>query len=259
MELTWLKNYNLIIFDEIDSTNSEGLRMAKSESPGDVVILAKRQTVGRGQKGNLWESLPGNLHATILLKITATSNPISNLSFVMANAVYETIAELCNTQEIQEPLRKIELKWPNDVLIEGKKVAGILLESITISGKKYVVIGIGVNVQHYPAYLNLPITSLKNEGINLANPDKFLNILMNKFNKLYLSWQYEGGFEQTRNDWLKRAYNLNNIVTIDNGLQRISGIFKSIEKDGSIILELASGQICNFAAGKVLISNLNSK
>jgi BirA family biotin operon repressor/biotin-[acetyl-CoA-carboxylase] ligase len=248
MQLDWFKGYNLIYFEEIDSTNSEALRIASSGTSGDSIILASNQTGGRGSKGRYWTSIPGNLHASILLESKVSLKKNSQLSFVIANAVFEAISYLAKLQNIKLDMK---MKWPNDVLINEQKVAGILLESISIKEKNYVVIGFGINLMHAPV-LDNKTTCLTDLGIKINSTDEFLNVLMGKFEKLYQQWKLDNNFIKTRKNWLRRAYNLNKVITIDDGARRISGVFKEIDLDGAMRLQLASGQYCNIVAGEFL-------
>ena len=248
MKLDWLKKYNLITFEEIDSTNSEALRIASSGVVGDFIILARIQTGGRGTKGRYWTSIAGNLHASILLESEFAPKKNSQLSFIIANAVYEAVNHLAKERNIK---LNMKLKWPNDVLIDGQKLAGILLESISIKGKNYVVIGFGINILQAPK-IDRKTISLNEIGIKIESPNKFLNILMSKFEKLYQQWKLENNFARTRKDWMRRAYKLNKVITIDDSAWRISGIFKDIDLDGAMRLQLASGQYCNIVAGELV-------
>ena len=254
MKLSWLKDYNLLIFDQIDSTNSEAIRLAKAGITGNFVIWSDKQTDGRGQRSRKWESLEGNLHMSILLECAEDLEfrRLPQLSFLAANALYETILFFTLKQKLK---LDIALKWPNDVLINHKKVAGILLESVSFAGRRYAVAGIGVNIISYPKNLSRSVTSLAEERIYSGSSDEFLNILMIKFDKLYKKWLRSGDFTKVREDWLGRAYNLYKVITVDNGLQRMSGIFKTIDMDGSIMLELASGEVCNLSSGEIIAND----
>lgn len=251
MKLVWLKKYSLITFDEIDSTNSEALRVANSGAVGDFVILSKAQTGGRGTKGRHWNSLEGNLHTSILLQTEFDLKKSSQLPFLVANAVFEAINHFAKEKGIK---LDIKLKWPNDVLVDNKKLAGILLESVSLQDKNYVVIGIGLNIDKAPD-INRKVVCMKDLGFKFKNPSDFLNILMAKFEKLYMQWKSDNNFIKTRKDWMRRAYNLNKVIIVDDGLRRISGVFKEIDLDGSMRLQLAGGQYCNIAAGEVLFQD----
>lgn len=171
------------------------------------------------------------------------------LSFVIANAVFEALTSLIQEKKVN---LDIKLKWPNDILINGKKVGGILLESISLFNKNYVVIGVGINIMEAPANVTFPATSLYDEGLVLENSDELLDLIMRKFDKLYKRWIADNNFIRTRRDWMRRAYNINKVITIDDGNSRVSGTFKEIDLDGSIRIQLAGGQLYNLAAGDVL-------
>jgi BirA family transcriptional regulator, biotin operon repressor / biotin---[acetyl-CoA-carboxylase] ligase len=250
MKLDWFKGYSLISYEEIDSTNSEALRLASAGISGDSIILAHNQTGGRGSKGRYWTSIPGNLHASILLENKFSLKKNSQLSFVIANAVFQAINYLAKLQNIEIDM---QLKWPNDILINDQKVAGILLESISIRDKNYVVIGFGINLKHAPV-LNNKAICLTDLGIKINSADEFLNILMGKFERLYQQWKIDNNFIKTRKDWMRHAYKLNKVITIDDGARRISGVFKEIDLDGAMRLQLASGQYCNIVAGELMFS-----
>lgn len=247
MQLDWLQSYNLITFEEIDSTNSEALRIANSSAVGDFVILSKTQTGGRGTKGRYWQSMAGNLHTSILLQTEFDIKKNSQLPFLVALAVFETIHHFSKQAGVK---LNVQLKWPNDVLIDSKKVAGILLESISLKEKNYVIIGIGVNIKKTPDIINNS-TCIKDCGIEIESPSEFLNILMGKFKTLYEQWKSDNNFSKIRKDWMKRAYNLNKAVIVDDGSARISGIFKGVGSDGAMKIQLASGQYCNIVTGEV--------
>ena len=250
MKQSWLTHYNILVFDTIDSTNSEALRLASSCPQVDNIIVAKEQTGGRGQRGSEWVSLPENLHASILLTNNVEPKRYSELSFLAANAVYEAISFFTKQQDLH---LDVKLKWVNDVLISGKKVAGILLESISLGGQNYVVIGFGVNVLKAPKLNSkYPVTSLRDNGILLDNSDEFLNVLMNKFDSLYKQWCHEGSFIKTRKSWLRNAYNINNVVTIDDGSTQVSGVFKDINDQGAMQLQLDNGEILCIHKGTVV-------
>jgi BirA family biotin operon repressor/biotin-[acetyl-CoA-carboxylase] ligase len=250
MSLSWLKNYNLLIFDQIDSTNNEALRLAKTNIVGNFVIIARTQTAGKGQKSRSWASVSGNLHASILLQTDLPANRLKELSFLTAVALHKTITAYINKLKISNI--DIKLKWPNDILIEGKKLAGILLESTRFNNKNYVIIGVGVNTHFLPEIKNVPVTSLLNEGIVIRHSDDFLSAFMLKFETYYNKWLVENSFASIKKEWLKNAYYLNKNVTLNDGIQKISGIFKGIDEDGGICIKIEkNGQIHSFSSGDI--------
>lgn len=253
MSSNWLKNYTLITFEQIDSTNSEALRLANARVSGNFVILAKNQTGGRGQKGKSWVSMPGNLHSSILIEIDVVRNRHLELSFLAANSLYEAIcffAKNCNAHF------QMDLKWPNDVLINSSKVAGILLESIAFGDKSYVVIGFGVNVKKSPSDLEKDSTSLQSHQIYLDQPEDFLDVLMKKFDKLYNKWLHDDSFENTRLNWTKRAYRLNQHILVKEGKEQLSGVFTGINNNGAMIIQNRDGVSRVIHSGEIIMNKI---
>src|ERR1700683_468668 len=149
--------FSLIARDILDSTNAEALRHAL-EHRGEISplwITAREQTAGRGRRGNHWISPPGNLYATLLLKDVASPRHAPELSFVAALAVHDAILDCA-----PEVRNRLALKWPNDVLCGGGKLAGILLESHRLDAGLALAVGIGVNCLHHPSQTSYPATDL---------------------------------------------------------------------------------------------------
>ncbi|MFZ2469026.1 MAG: biotin--[acetyl-CoA-carboxylase] ligase, partial [Parvibaculum sedimenti] len=149
---------SLRAFAEIDSTNEEAKRLGEAGEPGPIWITAERQTAGRGRRGREWVSPSGNFMGTLLLRPQANPRKAAELSFVAALAVHDAVDGL-----LSPALRPdLKLKWPNDLLHGGKKLAGILLESSGIAGGElaWLAIGIGINLAQYPEGVEYPATSL---------------------------------------------------------------------------------------------------
>lgn len=252
MQSSWLENYTLLTFDKIDSTNDEAIRLIKKGIQGNILIVADKQTNGKGSKEKSWKSIAGNLHMSILLQPIVDINRITELPFLVAVILNETIKEFTST--LNAPKSDIKLKWPNDILVAGKKLAGILIESINLKGENYVIIGIGINTHFMPDIPNTEVTSLFSEGVILKNSTFFLNNFMQKFQPNYIKWMTNNNFNDTREKWLKSAYKLNNVVTIDNGIIKVSGIFKNIDLNGAICIELDNGNVQKFSSGQISFS-----
>lgn len=246
MYLQWLKKYHLLIFDEIDSTNSEAMRLAKSCVEGDFIIWAKTQTHGRGTNGRKWYSGYGNLHLSILLDRNIEISKQPQISFVSGLALYDTVYKIARNTSSQH---MIHLKWPNDVMLNCKKLSGILLESCTIGDKKYLIVGIGVNISSSPNNIDQDSTNLLSEVIRTTD-DQVLNLLLGYFDKYFKLWQ-ERGFIFLRQQWIKKAYKIHEVVTINNGASRISGIFQDIDVLGNICIKSAGGQIIKMNSGSL--------
>jgi len=245
----WHEQYKLLVFDEIDSTNSEAIRLAKTAPDNNYIILAKNQYNGRGKNGKVWHCGNGNFYVSLLINHNFEIAILPQLSFVTALAVYDTIKYLAPAI-----LHKfIYLKWPNDVLIgafDPAKISGILLESIHIQQRNYIVIGVGMNINHSPINIDQLTTNFREAGILIKEPEQILDIFMINFSKNFSSWQHEG-FSKIRQNWLDRAYMLNKNISINDGNSKITGIFKDIDQSGAIRVQLDSGEVKNIIAGDV--------
>lgn len=249
MNNSWQGQYKLLVFDEIDSTNSEAIRLAKTFPDNNYIILAKTQYNGRGKNGKVWHCGNGNFYASLLLNHNFEISILPQLSFVTALAVYDTIIYLAPAI-----LHKfIYLKWPNDVLIGAAtpaKISGILLEAINIHQRNYVIIGVGVNINHSPINIDQLTTNFREAGILIKESEQLLDIFMINFSKYFSSWQQEG-FSKIRQYWLDRAYMLNKNISVNDGNSKITGIFKDIDQSGAIRVQLTSGEVKNIIAGDV--------
>ena len=136
---------SLIIHDTLGSTNAEALARARAGERGPLWITAARQTAGRGRRGNVWTSEPGNLYASLLLTDAAPAAHLPELCFVVALAVRDAVGTAAPSLS-----PKLRLKWPNDLLLDGAKLAGILIEAESVGGKTATVAGIGINCAHHP-------------------------------------------------------------------------------------------------------------
>ncbi len=249
LSLKWLKEYNLLIYEDVDSTNSEALRLAKAGVNGNFIIWARHQLNGRGRNNRQWLSGKDNLYLSILLIPDCRLEILPQLSFVTAIAVYDALASIFKKNQIQANL---SLKWPNDVLVNDSKVAGILLESINVPAfqRHYLVIGIGINVGSAPQINDRKTNCLKDIIGHEIETGYVLDKVIAYFDLYYSEWKAKG-FIQTRKTWLKRAHNLNSVVTIDSGSNRVSGIFQDIDFSGAIRIKLACGRIYSLNAGEI--------
>jgi len=265
--------FKLVVFDEIDSTSSEAMRIAKNgKVESNYVVLAKSQTNGRGRSGKNWQSSSGNLHTSLLIQPDKDLELLPQLSFVAALAVYDSITSLCHSntavchsresgnlekflKEMDSRLRgndirnekdAVQLKWPNDVLINGKKIAGILLESVKVENNYYLIIGIGINIVYHPNNIDQPTTSLVSENLLPIKPQALLEILIENFEKYYQIWHNQG-FSFIRERWLEHAYKLHENITVKHQNDLLAGIFKDIDNTGRIILQLPSKKIISFS------------
>ena len=247
MTKQWLRRYNLLPFNTLDSTHLEAKRLLESGISGNSVIWAESQTSGRGRYGRRWESQCGNLYLSIILDSQTFCAVQSQLSFVASLSVYRAI-----TLAATKAKKKLDLglKWPNDVLVNGSKISGILLESVKRKDHNYLILGIGLNIANYPTNIDRNVTSMHALDLDEYNVTEMLNLVMESFDHYYLLWQQKG-FMYIRNLWMKKIYNPQDVMTVNDGKNRISGMFQSIDHNGAIVLKLSSGQIYTFTDGEV--------
>lgn len=207
-------------------------------------IMARRQTAARGRRGRPWAQPPGNLAATLIYKPDATAIEAAKRSFLAANALFETLALFIDRTKLSQ-------KWPNDVLLNGGKVAGILLES---SGRgtfiDWLAVGVGVNLMAAPpAEEGAPFApvSLLGEGGEAVKPHEFLTVLASNF-----ATQEEKlaalGFNRIRQDWLRHAARLGETITARTTRAEITGIFDTIDAGGNLVLITGTGPVAIPAA-----------
>jgi BirA family biotin operon repressor/biotin-[acetyl-CoA-carboxylase] ligase len=182
---TWPNGYGRIRFEELDSTNSEARRLGEKGEQGPLWISAARQSDGRGRRGRVWDSGEGNLAVSLLLRPTTSPAVTGQLSFAAALAAAEMAQHFA-------PDALIQVKWPNDVLAGGAKLAGILLESGEDAGGRWLVIGVGMNLASFPPGTEFPATSLVQLGIASPSPDQALSVLAARFAHWYYAWMSEG-------------------------------------------------------------------
>lgn len=248
-EPAWPQGYALKEFESLDSTNEEARRLAASDTPVPIWIRAERQTAGRGRRGRAWESPAGNLAATLLLRPDRPASECAQLSFVAALAAAETVATFL-------PASEIRVKWPNDVLAGGRKIAGILLESASGAGSVplWLAIGIGLNLAHHPEGTEFPATCVAAQGAAPPVPRDALLHLAAGFAKWYDMWRAEG-FAPIRDAWLARAAKLGERIRARLTSEEISGVFEGIDETGALILREAQGRTRLIAAGEVFFGS----
>ena len=237
----WPQGYGLVRHAELDSTNSEARRLAEAGEAGPIWIIAEKQTAGRGRRGRSWETLSGNLAATLLVRPKVSREAVGQLSFAAALAVADVAAHFA-------PAAAITVKWPNDVLADGRKLAGILLESGTDSTGGWLAVGIGINLAAAPEGTEFPATALA-EFAGAPSPDNALALLAVRFAHWYDAWM-SGGFETLRAAWLARAGGLGLPIRARLPHETRHGVFEGIDSTGALLLN-EQGSIHAIAAGEV--------
>jgi BirA family biotin operon repressor/biotin-[acetyl-CoA-carboxylase] ligase len=236
----------LLAYDEIDSTNAEALRLLRAGERGPLWIAAERQSAGRGRRGRRWVSVPGNLHASLLLTDPGPAEHWPQLSFVAALAVHDAVVELA--PEIRPML---ELKWPNDLLLSGAKVAGILIEGEGREEEGAVAIGIGINCTAHPAEAAYPATDLAAGGASVT-ADALLAALSVKMSGRLAQWNSGNGFATIRADWLARAAGIGETIRVGLADRELAGRFEGLDDAGGLVLVAPDGGKTVVAAGDVV-------
>ena len=244
----WLKKeIDIIILDEIDSTNNEAQRIIDHKSNFPLWIIANEQTSGRGRKNRYWVSQKGNFMGTFILEHEIEKQYIPHLSFVTSLALKKTI------ESFNSGIKDIFLKWPNDIIINDSKCAGILIESLRSNNdKEYLAIGIGVNLIKYPLDSSFKATSLKEEFNFDVDRDEFLNKLNINLLKNIKRWEKGKNFSQILEDWKKFAYKINESISmlLPTG-KKIEGIFSDLNDQGGLILS-HNGEKSVFYAAEII-------
>jgi len=241
------KNFTIHQYDCVDSTNDLAKDLANNQKICDrEIIVATQQNKGRGRMNRHWVSPQGNLYFSLVLQPKISLNIIAQLSFVAIVALRLAVNKFVKNENYN-----IQNKWPNDLLINNKKIAGILLESINSNNIcQYLIIGIGVNINSFPLDLSNIADKLQNYFSSI-NKDDLLKKFLDEFDILYQNWR-DFGFKNIRQLWRQNAYNLNQEITIKPNNNNICGIFKDIDDEGNLLLEI-NQEIHKFNCGDVIM------
>ena len=220
---------------ETGSTNDEVAALAQAGAPEGLWLRAERQTGGRGRQGRDWQSPPGNLYASTLVRLQQGDPPAPTLALVAAVALHELVSAGCPA---------VRIKWPNDLLVDGAKLAGILLER---SGDA-VVIGIGVNLAHHPNAIGRPATNIAALAGTAPDPAIFLETLAESFGRGLGRWRSEG-LIPVRARWLAAAHPVGTALSTTEG----DGLFEGLTEGGALRLRLADGTVRVIHAGDVFL------
>jgi len=232
-----------IALETIGSTNAEALARARGGELGPLWITAETQTNGRGRGGRTWTSPRGNLHATLLLTEPCAPAQAPQLAFVSGLVLHDAVAQC-----VPELAAQLELKWPNDLLLGGAKLAGILIESE--SGPDFsVAIGIGVNCASHPDDTPYPATDLRSVGADVG-PKLIIEALSVSMQQRLLQWRRGKGFAQIRADWLAHAAGLGEQISVRLPDREFFGRFAGLDDSGRLLLE-QGGRLVTVTAGDV--------
>ncbi|MDG1286840.1 MAG: biotin--[acetyl-CoA-carboxylase] ligase [Rickettsiales bacterium] len=247
-----IDDYHLLTYQQLDSTNEEARRLAEGGGAHGAFIWTHAQSGGRGRRGRDWISQKGNLFVSALLSPDCEFGQFPQLSFVAAAAAHASVAPLL-------PDSDLKLKWPNDLLLEGEKLAGLLLESFetideeTGELKRWAVVGLGMNIENAPAGMDLPATCLKHAGVDLISAKIVLSRFIHHFIEWYQLWQ-DHGFEPIRKYWMNHSLHKGQQVEVLVGEQFYSGKFVGLDETGNLLLKPKGAKEISLSAGEVLLS-----
>ncbi|EGP08132.1 biotin-protein ligase [Bradyrhizobiaceae bacterium SG-6C] len=252
------QNYRVQAFDSIGSTNAEALERARAGERGPLWLVTDLQTAGRGRRQREWVSPRGNLAATILEKVDVQPPVAATLGFAAGLALEAAL----QTVSVEHRMRsgtpvQFLLKWPNDVLADGKKLSGILLEAETLGSDLCVAVGMGTNVVSSPGGTPYPASSLSALGITASASDLFA-ALSDSWAEFRGIWDNGRGFAEIRRLWLDRAAGLGDTVSIHSNGTAVEGIFETIDDTGCLIVAGYDGKRTPIAAGDVHFGSTKS-
>jgi BirA family transcriptional regulator, biotin operon repressor / biotin---[acetyl-CoA-carboxylase] ligase len=234
----------LIAHEVLVSTNAEALSLAGRGERGPLWVTAGRQSGGRGRRGRAWVSEPGNLFASLLLTDPAPAKHWPELAFVAALAIHDAVAEAAPAVRSQ-----LFIKWPNDLLLAGKKFSGILIEGE--GGQGAVVVGIGINCVSHPDDTDYPATDLAAAGTAVSAEALFTGLSAKMLGRL-AQWNAGDHFSTIRADWLARAAGRGDLIRVRLADQELVGRFEDVDEGGLLVLSLPDGARKSIAAGDVV-------
>lgn len=239
-------NFTILRFETIDSTNTEALNQAKRGADEGVCVVALQQTAGRGRQGRVWVSeKDAGIYFSIILRPKIENKYLPLLTLMAAVAVFETLKDIGVNPDI---------KWANDIHINGKKICGILAEMSETPKGLAVVVGIGINLKssNFPPELQEIATSIEAETNQIPNAEKLLNSLTHFFSQFYEKLQSENGNRKILDEWAKRSsyFRGKNVkAALEN--ETIFGITDGLEENGALRVKTGTGEIKIIQAGDV--------
>lgn len=254
--------YRVLAYDSIGSTNAEAMSICRAGDSGGLWVVSAHQTAGRGRRGGHWETPPGNLAASLLQVVDNAPAVAATLGFVAGLALDDALRRIVPALSVRivvdgiEPARatrgdRLRLKWPNDVLLDGGKLAGILLEAEPLpDGRLAVVVGIGVNVTSAPDDLPYPTSSIASLATGIDASDVF-SALSDAWAGWERLWAEGAGFARIRTLWLDRAAGLGEDVAVRVGDDVCSGVFDTIDDAGRLVVRTNDGTLRTISAGEV--------
>ncbi|MFN7662414.1 MAG: biotin--[acetyl-CoA-carboxylase] ligase [Alphaproteobacteria bacterium] len=211
-------------------------------------IHSYSQSKGRGKRERVWISAKGNFFGTLVLPFPYALEKRGDMAFLIAVAAAKALNQF-------DPVLEIKFKWPNDLMIQRKKLGGILLESLTNEGgDHFLSIGVGINFMDRPDHI--PSTALSLHMKVMPTLDDFRDLFIDKIFYYYGLWQ-ENGFAPIRHLWLNQALNIGETIQLFVGKEMINGTFKTLDEQGALVLVDDRGREKVFHTGEVLFEHMN--
>ena len=237
--------YRAEIFEHLGSTHDEILARARAGEAGNLWIMARSQSAGRGRLGRVWQSPPGNFYASLLLLDPAPLAHLPELGFVAGVALHDAVTKVSG-------LANLRLKWPNDLVIHGAKLSGMLLEGVSTPQGRAIAAGFGINCASSPSGLEYTTACLDSLTGRNITPDSLLIALTDALDHWLAVWARGEGFARIRTEWLSRAANLNQLIKVRRHADVLTGIFDGIDANGRLLLRCEKESV-TIEAGDVFL------
>ena len=252
--------YRLFAFDKAGSTNAEAMSRAREGERGPAWFVTTEQTAGRGRRQRAWIAPRGNLASSVLEVMDVSPAVAATMGFAFGlahEAALQRISIEANLRLVGSDQLKYLLKWPNDILVRGHKLCGLLVEAEAVDGGLAVVAGIGTNIIAAPEGTPTPATSLAALGVHISAEELF-SAQSDAWVELSGIWDKGRGFAEIRKLWLERAAGLGERVAINTGAATVEGTFDTIDDTGCLIVRTTEGRRVPVTAGEVYFGNAAS-
>lgn len=245
------RGYRREAHDSLPSTSSEALEQARNGAPGGLWVTARVQTRGRGRRGRSWSTEAGNLAASLLLIEAGPTTVAATVSFAAGLAIHQSVLDLAGPATSAD----LKLKWPNDLLLARRKIAGILVEGEKLrDGRFALVIGIGVNCHSHPEVdATYQSGDLSSAGLRIEPEQLFERLTVNMADEID-RWDQGRGFETIRSAWLERAIGVGEVIKVNLPDRTIDGSFETLDNDGRLVLNRVDGGRETISAGDLYFS-----
>lgn len=243
---------NLYVYNEVSSTNTVAKFLSMNDAENGSVVISEKQTDARGRSGKSWESPLGGVWLSLILQPNVDYSKLPLITLATGVAVAKTLERI----GVEEP----EIKWPNDIMINGKKVCGILTEAVTkFNTIESVIVGVGIDanldVEDFPEELREGTTTLQKELGKTGNENKLIKIFFEEFEKISDIFISEG-YEDILKEWRKRSYTIGKIVEVRAPFNKYyDGYVVGIGKEGALIVEKIDGTLEKVISGECIIKN----